>query len=358
MKDGLSREELEDMLTGAVLYGSGGGGPKAIGQTIIKSILESGKSSQVVEADEMPDDAWAVVTAGVGSPDAAVDFDCTVVSQAVRGLGKAMGVTFGYAMAAEIGAGNTFTPLFVAADLGIKALNVAGSTRAVPEITMSSFAAKNVPVSHIMVANHGHQVGITIENAAEASGPMRAVVSDPAFGNVAGLAIWPMRGSTVKASAMRGTFDMARELGAALRRGRGAGDPVGAVLKHLDGRVLVRGKLKSMDEATGGGFDRGTVVVEDADRSSVVIFNQNENLIAWSSASSRPLTIAPDLISYMLEDGTVFSNVEAPDYEGRDIVVLAAPTDPRMREAGIVDAFRGALSAIGYPGPTTPLAEL
>ena len=359
----LDKRGLTDMLNGATLLGSGGGGPYEIGEQVIEKILATGKTPNVVDAQDMPDDAWAVIAAGVGSPNAAGGFDPSVASDAVRAMGEAMGVTFEYIMAAEIGAGNTFMPLFVADDMDIAALNVAGSSRAVPAITMSTFAADSVPVNELMVANHDQKVGISVKWAKNASGPMRAVISDPSFGQIAGLAIWPMQGKTVKKSAIRGTYNMAQELGAALRKGIKDGDPVAAVCDHLGGKVLARGKLLSHTESTSGGFDMGSVMVEipasgsDA-ATELIILNKNENLIAWRSDKNTPLTIAPDLISYMLPDGTVFSNVQIPAHIGKEIVVIASPAGPNMRKPGIVDAFKEVLSAMGYPGPATELGNL
>lgn len=354
----LDKEGLEDMLNGATLLGSGGGGPIAIGEQVIEKILKTGKAPKVADAEDMPDDAWAVIAAGVGSPDAAGGFDPTVASDAVRAMEKQMGITIDYIMAAEIGAGNTFMPLFVADDMGITALNVAGSSRAVPAITMSTFSADKVPVDQMMVANHNQQVGISVKWAADASNPMRAVISDPAFGQIAGLAIWPMQGKTVKKSAIRSTYNKAQELGAKLRQGIKDGHPVEAVCDHLGGKVIADGKLVSHSESTAGGFDMGRVTVETGDGAELIVLNKNENLIAWRSDRSHPVTIGPDLVSYMTRDGKVFSNVLIPEHVGKDMVVIASPAGEHMRKEGIVAEFRSVLAGMGYPGPATKLDEL
>lgn len=353
----LTKQGLTDMLNGATLYGSGGGGPYAMGVKVIDDIIKSGKTPTVVAPEDVADDDWCVIAAGVGSPNAAASFDPSVVCEAVTDLGKAMGVTMKYVMAAEIGAGNTFMPLYVASQLGLGAVDGAGSSRAVPAITMSKFAAEGVPVRELMVANTQKKVGLIVGTAAEASAPMRAVISDPAFGQVAGLAIWPMQGKDMKRSIIPGTYGMAQKLGTILREAA-ADEKVNVVCELLGGRVLGVGTLTDTSETTGGGFDMGECTVKLADGANLVILNKNENLIAWRSDQSSPVTIAPDLVSYMLKDGTVFSNVELENYKGKEIVVIAAPAGPEMRNPSIVEAFRETLATMGYPGPATPLGDL
>ena len=307
----------------------------------------------------MGDDDWAVIAAGVGSPDASAGFDPSVVDVAVKALGQAMGIDITHAMAAEIGAGNSTLPLYLSACHGYTALDVAGSSRSVPSITMSSFAAAGVPVTQMMIANHDHQVGVTIETAAEAAAPMRAIISAPGFGQVAGIALWPMQGSVVKKHAVRGTFTMAQQLGAAYRKVHTAGGDVAAAMADaMGGRIIGHGTVEAMVSTTSGGFDFGRLRVKLDGGATLSVFNKNENLIAWSSERPTPLAIAPDLISYVMDDGALITNAGIGGRTGQGVSVIAAPADDDMRDPAIVAAFREALSSMGYPGPATPLGDL
>ncbi len=358
-------QDLADLLTGAVLYGSGGGGPVAMGDLMRTKILAQPVQPQIAEMDDVGDDDWVVIVAGVGSPDAAKDFDPSCAVVALECLEEKMGIRFGYVMAAEIGAGNSFMPIYVAAQMtskgrDVKALDVAGSDRAVPSITMSSFAADGVEVGWFMVANHDHHEGARVGDAAEASGKMRAVITKPEYAQVAGLAIWPMQGRVMKASAVPRTFGKALTLGRALREAGTVDRKVAAATRLMGGKVLGRGTLAEFDSETSGSFDSGRAVVALPGGTSLIVLNKNENLLAWRSDLPHPVAIGPDLISYMCaETGAPFSNAEAKDHKGREVIVLASPASGAMRAPEIVEVFRGAMATMGgYPGPAVPLGAL
>ena len=360
-----SRQDLSDLLTGAVLYGSGGGGPVAMGKLMMEKILSQRVQPEIVSIDDMPDDAWTVIVAGVGSPAAAKDFDPSCAVVALEQLEKKMGVTFDYVMAAEIGAGNSFMPIYVAAEMTskgrvVKALDVAGSDRAVPTITMSTFAAGGVDVDYFMVANHDHHEGMKVGDAAEASDKMRAVITQKAFDQVAGLAIWPMQGATARKFAVSGTFTKALRLGQGMRESQSIDDKLATAAELMGAKVLGRGILSEFDSETSGSFDSGRAVVTLSDGAKLIILNKNENLLAWRSDLPHPVTIGPDLVSYLsVETGAPFSNAEAESYKGKEIVVLASPASDAMRQEAIVAVFQGVLQTMGgYPGPAVPLSDL
>jgi hypothetical protein len=74
------------------------------------------------------------------------------------------------------------------------------------------------------------------------------------------------------------------------------------------------------------------------------VVNQNENLVAWTSTSSHPVALAPDLIVFMTADGQPFSNADLELTKGKDVVVIAA--------------FMPVLQAAGYGGPWLPVEKL
>lgn len=348
----LSKNDLNNILNGATFLGSGGGGPRSIGKQIIETIGKSGNPVTLASPDEVPDDAWLAIAAGIGSPDAAKGFDASVVTLAYKELASSINVDFSYVMAAEIGAGNSFMPIYVGHEMNIPVVDGAGASRAVPSITMNSFAANDINVNQLMLANHSRKVGLAIETAAEASGPLRAVISDPSFGQVAGIALWAMTGATMKKYIISGTVTMAQKVGAALATAS-APDKASTIADLLGGKMIGTGKISNSSETTAGGFDMGQVTVSLDDGADLVILNKNENLIAWRSDRSSPVTIGPDLICYIAADGTPFSNAEL--ITDQQISVVAIPADDEMRNPNIVSAFREALSSIGYPGPYYPM---
>ena len=96
---------------------------------------------------------------------------------------------------------------------------------------------------------------------------------------------------------------------------------------------------------------------------SCYIYNLNENLIMYSSASSAPLIIAPDSICYYSESiGRGFSNAICDlavyfDFNnaastGEVVVsVIKVTAAPELYKAtGVVESFAGLLRNIGYAG--------
>ena len=351
----LGKTDFETILAGATVLGSGGGGPRAMGELVIKAIGD--KSVGLKALSDVKDDDWALIAAGIGSPDAAAHgkFKPEYVTKAVRSLAKATRRQFTCVFAAEIGAANCFMPMYVGADLGIPVVDAGAASRAVPMITMSTFAAAGVPVGPMAISSGEEDVGLSIRTAAQASGPIRAIISDPAFGQQAGLAIWPMTGKTLREHGIAGTVTMAHELGKVLADNEGPQRAV-AVARHMKGHILGHGTVSEVSITTAGGFDMGRVVVTLDDGKALVILNKNENLIAWRSDLDRPVTIGPDLICYVPERGNPVSNASIKC--GDRLSVIGAPCTAQMRSKGIAEVFRTALAGMGYPGPLTPLDKL
>jgi DUF917 family protein len=203
-------------------------------------------------------------------------------------------------------------------------------------------------------------VSFTVVDAAAAEPPMRAIVSDPEFGQDAGIAFWTMRGKTMCEAAIPHTLTYARRLGKTLRRALAKGDdPVEAVRRYLDGYTLFTGRIVQVQEQTQGGFDFGTVVLQNQEtKEQVWIYNQNENLIAWNTAQARPIAMGPDLICYLTCDGQTFSNAGLEGVKGKDIALIGAPCTAELRRPALVGVFLKALKQLGYAGPYVPIEEL
>lgn len=156
-------------------------------------------------------------------------------------------------------------------------------------------------------------------------------------------------------------------------------------------REMCRGKLISATTSTAGGFDVGVITIEDEGDSArhyTIIF-QNESLILWDSNYADPLAMAPDLISYSIEDdkknyvftnGDIMENGELKeDLKGKNIVVygIAAPEALTESESNMMDKrkdilrntiagvepnalpkhYMSILNNVGYYGQYKPLKE-
>ena len=61
--------------------------------------------------------------------------------------------------------------------------------------------------------------------------------------------------------------------------------------------------------------------------------------------------MAPDLICFMLDDGTGFSNADPQAAVGTVVNVIGQPSIPQMRVPYVITQFMSQLEQIGYAGP-------
>ncbi len=359
----LTIQQLNYILDGACIMGSGGGGPYTVGQQVLKKYIGN-RQVYLVPTAAVPDNVSMAVSAFVGSPAAAANqaLDFSVAATAFTALSNAVGKPFSYVLPGEVGAGNSLIPMAVAVDKGIPVIDAAGAPRAIPGFLMVSYAAAGLPAAPMVLADKNNQVTINCANAI-ADPVTRGVISGNVFPEDAGIAFWTMNGKTlnIPGNAVKGTTSQAMAIGQALANAIGSGqDPVLAVMQNMEkpNFVLCTGIIKDSSEATSGGFDFGTVVISADDGSEVTIYNQNENLIAFSNRSYVPLAMGPDLICYLTSKGQVFSNADLDTLpKGAKIAVIGVPARV-MRSQFILNQFAIALAGIGYAGSYVPIEKL
>jgi DUF917 family protein len=360
----LTAQDLQDILVGAALLGSGGGGPVGVGQQIIDALIAKGTLPTLLSPVDLPDTSFGAVSAFVGSPDSATgSFDWSPATKAFAAMSSmrvASGLPpLGFVLPGEVGAANTFIPMAVAASLtpSLPVVDCAGARRAIPGLGEDTYASNEVPISPIVLSDGVKHMTMNVPSPQVGDQVIRRIIASAGFGQLAGVAMWPMTGNTVRATAVLDTTTYARDLGAAIRTAP-AGEKVAATTRFTGGWVMVRGTIMSIEEQTSGGFDLGVMTIAGSDGTSYRIFNQNENLIAWSSVSPAPLGLAPDLMGFMTDDGQTFSNADPLATKGTVVNVIAMPSMANMRVPYIVDQFLEQLRSIGYGGPYVPIEQL
>src|SRR5258708_9527329 len=161
----LTIQQLNYILNGACIMGSGGGGPYPVGNQVLKYM--GNRTLYLVPAISVPDNVSTAVSAFVGSPDAAANqvLDFSVATTAFNALSKTVNVPFGYVLPGEVGAGNSLIPMAVAVDNNIPVIDAAGAPRAIPGFLMFSYAAAGFPAYPLVLADKSNQVTINCKNA-------------------------------------------------------------------------------------------------------------------------------------------------------------------------------------------------
>jgi DUF917 family protein len=345
-----TRDDLQRLAIGAGILGTGGGGNPYLGTVLTRQYLPEGAHIEVVDLDDVPDDALVTCVAGIGAPTVGVEMlnGGKESYRAMRELERHIGRQFTHLIAAEIGGANSLAPFIVAAQSGLPVIDGDGMGRAFPELQMATFVMGGVaPTPAVLCSYHGYTTildGISDPRTVERYARTIAVQ----MGGGAGMALPVMTGAQVRETAIPGAVSLATAIGAAVIDARGGqGDPVEAALEVAGGRRLFTGTIVSVERRTVGGFSRGELKLAgngaDSGRTITIDF-QNENLIVRDEAG-RSLAVVPDLICLVDEDYAEPVTTEIVRY-GLRVVVLGIPAPEQLKTENAL-SFVGP-AAFGY----------
>lgn len=311
-----------------------------------------------------------------------------------------------YIIPVEIGPVSTITACLTAHKMGKTVLNVDGAGRAVPTLDLITYTTNaHVSVNPTFLCSENenenkkppeapvyHQIKLEIFGdkkpgavfsddmdsgaASKMESLARPVLNMPEFDQKAGLVMWYFEDVTKlmdDLASVKGTLTFCHKLGGAIRSklkdedGLPDIEELFADIKELfkvqpmfkelpiypDPAIkeICRGELKSATTLTAGGFDVGVITIKDnrvkgdPEHFYKIIF-QNESLLLWDSDSPIPLVMAPDLISYLIEEEPyTFTNGDIMDngalkngLDGKNIVVygIAAPRALMESESNMI----------------------
>ena len=367
----LDKQALEDIARGACFLASGGGGPLKYGQALVQNFPENGTVQVVsVKKAAATPDALSVMVGNMGSPDLASEHIKTPqnVLNAFDAINEQCNGKIKYVVPPELGAGSSIISCMVAAKKNIAVVDADGTGRAVPRLAMTTFAGKGVSPYPTVMANEQNEVVVLKMESLECIASMaRPVLTTELFGQEAGLAMWCMDGQTLnEAVPIRGTLYLAKNVGETLRT---AAAPVEAVCELLANNKrpaypLFTGTVQLPPSAASAtaGLDFGRVFLRDdeTDRQACVCY-QNESLIAWDSAKTSPIAMAPDSICYLTPDGQPFSNADCDlkPMVGKKATLVGIAADEKLTEIdSILQSFKENLELLGYYGSYASVAEI
>jgi hypothetical protein len=347
------KQEMSDVSLGAGLLGAGGGGAVSEGLKMVDRVLRFGDGVDLVTPEEVDDDAWGVVIAGMGSPVAARKRPRTwSLTWACELLEETLGFEAAFIIPFELGAGNSITPFLVGVQKNLPVVDGDPVGRAVPQIDMTTFHLGGIEITPLALVNEDNiSAVIRAEAAYDVERVARAVSSE--LGAVAAIACYSMLGRDMKRLIIPGTTALVEKIGAAIRETREAGgDVASAVAEQRSGYILGKGTVSTVTSETRGGFDFGVVEVEGEMPIRVTL--QNENMSAHRG--DQLLAIVPDLICAVGGNGMPLSNAEIE--EGIEITYVGFAADPLFRTPEAFGLFSVTLDAAGYEGGFVPIEEL
>ncbi|RMF07998.1 MAG: DUF917 domain-containing protein [Alphaproteobacteria bacterium] len=343
----LRQEDLQDFVRGAAFLGTGGGGDPYVGRLILQQEMAKGAEVRILPLADLADDALVVPVAMMGAPTVMTEKVPSIealqraLDEVARGAGRKVDAL----IPLEIGGINSTMPLVVGARGRLPVVNADGMGRAFPEIQMVTFGVYGCPISPVVVANElGDVVTVRAVNNKQGEDLARSVVVR--MGGAAHIALYPMTGADVKATAIPDTLTLALDIGRIIRTARAERKrPEVALCDHVSRlpvprtvKVLFDGKIVDVRRETKGGFNVGSVSLDGiADWQGVFkVEFQNENLIAYHDGAVRAMV--PDLITLVDRETGEPITTECLKY-GQRVKVIGLSVPPIMRTPEALATF-------------------
>jgi len=355
MKRLLDEFALRALARGCAILGTGGGGDPRIGLLLALQALEEAGPTELVDLDDLPDDALIMPCGMVGAPTVHIEKienggEGEVLRQYLERLtGRAVAAL----MPAEIGGSNGLLPLCWAGRMGLPVVDADGMGRAFPLIPQVTMHLAGIdPNPGVMTDERGN---VLVFHAVSGHWMERLERSAAVeFGGAGAATEYTMTVEQARGATVRGTFTLAIKIGEALTGA--VGDSMAALVAATGGFPLMSGKVTDVERRTTKGFVRGSVVVEglgdDVGRLLRVEI-QNENLVALEQG--KVLASVPDLITILDSETADAIPTERVRY-GQRVTLIAMPCAPIWRsEFGLQMAGP---RAFGYDFDYVPVEEL
>lgn len=340
----LNSENIEALLIGLGIFGTGGGGDPEWGLKILENDLAHGRVCEIIDPEDIEDDAFvcsggimgSVKTLGNVSHDEIVAKweDDFVLIKAFKEMEKIKGKELDYIIPFEAGGLNTPVMMSLAARMGIPIINGDAVGRSAPETQMTSFIGHGISLTPMPLVDHLGNVIVVMEanETTYADEIGRFVVTKG--GGLGGNSHYAMTGSELKRSCVPHVITDAIEYGKAILDAREKGlDPVKAFSGVANGKIMFTGVIENVAGDDKGGFYLTNVSVkgtkEFAGRKLDSVF-KNETMVVWVDGEIK--SIFPD-IAFILDPKTGSGLMSADLEEGQEIAFVGRPCHKRVRES-------------------------
>jgi uncharacterized protein len=298
MEKPLTVADVDALVTGAALLGSGGGGsPKPMAHPLRRAWGEGPVS--VLDVGDLPASALVVPVGVVGSTQV---FDEKLpgggeLTAAVRAIERWTSVRVDAVLGTEGGGLNGLTGLLAALQLDLPYVDADLMGRALPRLDQFSSVVAGLPATPCALSEPGGQVllidGVDAANLERAA---RAVVSTTGGWGV--IAMPPIKAADLRRACVTGSLARALLLGRAVRALPSM--PAAKQLQQaLAAHVLASGRVVDVaHRPVRQGFGTGSVTLQDAASHAVVrIETENEYLAVL--VDGQVVATCPDIISVL-----------------------------------------------------------
>jgi len=334
----LSYQDMQDLITGAIVLGCGGGGDPAMALAMVDEVFASGKEFSLLDPKELKPEDWVCILGHVGGGVEPKEREMVKdlpriwprpVLVAEQELAEYTRVEFRAYLPSEIGAGNTVTPLYAAAMLGKCVIDGdAAGGRAKPELIISTTHLLGIPVFPVALANYfGDTLILKNSPSDDRVEKICRYLARVSGGRVAA-ARCPSQGKQILPAIHPCSISLAIRAGKIIREGKEG--VVEALIGVFKGSKRFTGKVESFSREEKDGFMWGEILfkgIREFSREIYKIWYKNENLVAWRN-DELDMTCPDAIVILDAQTGKGLYNWGDHFYPGREIVAVGIPAAP------------------------------
>lgn len=352
----LNKQDIIEILYGATLLSSGGGGPLKMGIRLIEETdAKETINLELFDVDEMEDGTYGAMNAALGSPVAMETnaFDFSDSCNAYLGFREEMargGKNLKYIYSGEYGGLNTAVPIYTAIVTKTPLLDLDTNMRAVPELNTGVLPNKGKAAYPVILSNNQGDVACAYPkdpNDSKATETMARALC-MAYGMKIGFSTWALNKEEMKTLLTPGSLSHAQKAGKALLKAKAEKADIFETLSQvIPCRKMGVGTIENVELVQKDGFDFGTTTLM-LDSGKMVIDFKNEHMLVRDE-SGKVLITVPDMVCLVdLDSYEPLTNDQIK--AGQKVVVLATPCAEMWNFAGGYDCFRHILAKLGYEG--------
>ena len=346
----LNRDEVEQLVIGATIMGTGGGGSPREGLRMLFRDLEAGRKLILSDPGELNPDATIACAYHCGSIRSTSKGEAKVFKEDLETPRDYMTIALAVAekrlrtkisciLPTELGGGNTAIALHLASKMGITALDADQVGRSAPELMQSTYQIHGVEAYPSIVADrYGNIVIVDTYATVEHYEAIVRSLAVAAGGSVFVIDS-AVRSERAKRIALINTVTKAMRLGKrVIEADRKGENPVKELLKASDGFELFSGRISSFRLEERGGFLAGETAFAGEGPwkgYDFKIWVKNENLVAWRD--EEVIAMCPDPIVVVDRKGYGITNSELR--KGLKVSIIGMKSEPIWRTEKGLELF-------------------
>jgi DUF917 family protein len=334
-----TEQDIKDFTIGCCFFGTGGGGNPEFGQKMLMDVLTAGKQINIIDINELNDEAWIVCPylMGTSGPETeevrAAKQKYALTKETVANMPTAATklllqeskttVQLSAIIPYEIGGAATSSAVATAAWLNVPVIDTDFVGRSVPEATQMLPAIYGMDLCPTASSDaFGNETIIYKTINRHITERIGKYLASASFGLI-GQATLLRPAKQLKSFMLGKTLSNALKVGQTLRMHSGNTSNLKTALNQLiKSQVIFEGVISEFSGHDEEGYYVGEIIISGADNTTLKIWFKNENHIAWLNGVA--LLTSPDLIS-LVDQLTHTSYVNNQLKIGLNVIVFGTP---------------------------------